>query len=259
MPSPFPGMDPYLEGYLWPDVHNALATKIRQQLAPQIQPRYVARLEVYVVEDESPESEVGIVYPDVEVMQRQQPTDSPTTFGNLATTPATATVPFLSPISVRIPTVEIRDRNENLLITCIEILSPVNKRQPGLSGYRKKRHRLHRAGVHLLEIDLLRRGQRPIMTRQLPDTDYLVALTRAEERTVDLWSLTVRDALPIVPVPLIPTDADAVLDLGTALSAIYDEALYKLSIDYNESPPPPKLSSTDEDWMRTYLRTNSST
>ena len=53
MPSPFPGMDPYLEGYLWPAVHSALAYKIRQQLAPQIHPDYVARIEIPVVEDES--------------------------------------------------------------------------------------------------------------------------------------------------------------------------------------------------------------
>lgn len=51
MPSPFPGMDPYLEGYLWPDVHAALAHKIRQQLAPQIQPNYMARLSISVIED----------------------------------------------------------------------------------------------------------------------------------------------------------------------------------------------------------------
>ncbi len=57
VPSPFPGMDPYLEGYLWPDVHGALAHKIRQQLAPQIQPKYVARLEVSVIEDTNPEAE----------------------------------------------------------------------------------------------------------------------------------------------------------------------------------------------------------
>jgi len=44
VPSPFPGMAPYLEGYLWPNVHSALAHIIRQQLAPQIQPKYVARL-----------------------------------------------------------------------------------------------------------------------------------------------------------------------------------------------------------------------
>ncbi len=47
MPSPFPGMDPYLEGYLWADVHNALASKIRQLLVPLLRPRYTARLEVY--------------------------------------------------------------------------------------------------------------------------------------------------------------------------------------------------------------------
>lgn len=47
MPSPFPGMDPYLEGYLWTDVHNALASKIRQLLVPLLRPRYTARLEVY--------------------------------------------------------------------------------------------------------------------------------------------------------------------------------------------------------------------
>src|SRR5215813_3616684 len=69
VPSPFPGMDPYLEGYLWPDVHSALAHTIRQQLAPQIQPKYVARIEISVIEDHSPEAEIGIMYPDVEVIK----------------------------------------------------------------------------------------------------------------------------------------------------------------------------------------------
>lgn len=64
MPSPFPGMDPYLETGLWPDVHNALASKIRAFLAPQLRPKYAARLEIYVVEDTSFDSEIGILYPD---------------------------------------------------------------------------------------------------------------------------------------------------------------------------------------------------
>lgn len=67
MPSPFPGMDPYLEGYLWPDVHNALAAKLRQLLTPLLRPRYTARLAIYVVEDLTPEGDVGIMYPDVEI------------------------------------------------------------------------------------------------------------------------------------------------------------------------------------------------
>jgi hypothetical protein len=59
-------MDPYLEGYLWSDVHRALAHKIRQQLAPQLQPKYVVRLEISVIEDQRPEVDIEIMYPDVE-------------------------------------------------------------------------------------------------------------------------------------------------------------------------------------------------
>ena len=69
MPSPFPGMDPYLEGYLWPDVHHRLATQISDQLMPHLRPRYVAHIEIQVVTDESPEAEIGIMYPDVEIVQ----------------------------------------------------------------------------------------------------------------------------------------------------------------------------------------------
>ncbi|MEL7495301.1 MAG: DUF4058 family protein [Cyanobacteria bacterium J06554_11] len=44
MPSPFPGMNPHLKGYLWPDVHSALASKTRQFL--MLRPKYAARLDV---------------------------------------------------------------------------------------------------------------------------------------------------------------------------------------------------------------------
>ena len=71
MTSPFPGMDPYLEGYLWPDFHHDLATAIKIQLAPQISPKYVARIELYTVEDTSPDRDVGIMYPDVEILKRK--------------------------------------------------------------------------------------------------------------------------------------------------------------------------------------------
>jgi hypothetical protein len=137
------------------------------------------------------------------------------------------------------------------LVTCVEILSPVNKREPNLTRYRHKRQRLYEAGVHVLEFNLLRRGTRPIIHPRLPSTHYLVALTRAQVGTTALWPLTVRDKLPFVPVPLQPPDADVVLDLPDALSAIYDEAAYDLSIDYQQLPPPPDFSESDQAWMRT--------
>lgn len=251
MPSPFPGMDPYLEGYLWSDVHNALASKIRALLVPQIRPKYAARLEVYVIEDISPTSEIGILYPDVEVLQIRQRSDATPhiSTSNIATTPPRLTLPVIQPVEVRIPTVEIRDTAKNVLVCCIEILSPVNKREPGITDYRKKRQRLYNANVHLIEIDLLRRGTRPFNHPRLPDVPYLMTLTRAGSGVIDVWPITLQDTLPTIPVPLRENDSDAVLDLQVALNAIYDEAGYDLSLDYTQSPPPPVLNEADVKWM----------
>jgi hypothetical protein len=255
MPSPFPGMDPYLEGYLWADVHNALASKIRQMLVPKLRPRYTARLEIYLVEDNHPEAEVGILYPDVEILRvRNAPAPISTSGGTaLATTPATLTLPLIEPVTIRIPTIEIRDAANNSLVTSIEILSPVNKREPGLAQYRQKRQRLYQANVHLIELDLLRRGTRPFNHPRLPATPYFVSLTRAQSAAVDLWPIALQEVLPIIPVPLKADDADIALDLGQALTEIYDEAGYDLSIDYNQAPPPPVLSETDRQWVRSVV------
>ena len=42
MPSPFPGMDPYLEGSLWMSIHSQLTAEIARQLAPKLRPKYLA-------------------------------------------------------------------------------------------------------------------------------------------------------------------------------------------------------------------------
>ena len=36
MPSPFPGMDPYLEGEMWQEFHETLAEPIRVELLAQL-------------------------------------------------------------------------------------------------------------------------------------------------------------------------------------------------------------------------------
>ena len=102
MPSPFPGMDPYLEGYLWPDVHSALASKIRQQLTPLLRPKYAARLEVYLAEDPFPEGEIGILYSDVEVVETQQPPVPPSPGSTLTIMPATLKLPVMQAVQVRL-------------------------------------------------------------------------------------------------------------------------------------------------------------
>jgi hypothetical protein len=80
----------------------------------------------------------------------------------------------------------------------------------------------------------------------VPSTHYLIALTRAHSGTTALWLLNVRDRLPYVPVPLLPPEADIVLNLPAALVAIYEEAGYDLSIDYSQPPPPPDFSPDDQ-------------
>jgi hypothetical protein len=242
MPSPFPGMDPYLEGYLWPDVHSALAHKIRQQLAPQIQPKYVARLEISVIEDYSPEAEIGIMYPDVEVIKVSARSHSP------PQAPSTIPLPH-----VRLTTVALRDVAQNILVTSIEILSPINKREPNLSHYRQKRERLREAHVHLLEIDLLRRGTRAWLHPRLPQVSYLMLLTRAQANAVEVWPIALQAPLPILPVPLRAPDPDVILDLSAALKAVYDEAFYQLSVDYTQDPPPPPLFNEEMAWISTQL------
>ncbi|MBS1251166.1 MAG: hypothetical protein MAG451_00196 [Anaerolineales bacterium] len=254
MPSPFPGMDPYLEGYLWPDVHTALAHKIRQLLAPQIQPKYVARLEISVIEDESFEAEVGVMYPDVEIVEAEPTPEA--VGGVMVAEPAAATAPLTIPVpQVRLVSVEIRDVAENELVTSIEIISPVNKREPNLSRYRQKRERIRNSDVHLLEIDLVRRGSRVWEYSRIPDVPYVVILTRAAASTMEVWPIELSDALPSLPVPLRPPDKDVVLDLSAALTTVYDEAYYQLSIDYQQDPPPPAFSVGEQAWMRQLLST----
>lgn len=254
MPSPFPGMDPYLEGYLWPDVHHRLAAQISRLLAPQIQPKYVARLEISVIEDETFEAEIGVMYPDVEIV-KMEPTPEPAG-GVMVAEPVVTTASLTIPIpQARLAAVEIRDVAENQLVTSIEIISPIKKREPNLSRYRQKRERIRNAGVHLLEIDLVRRGTRVWEYSRIPDVLYAVVLTRAGASTMEVWTIKLSETLPRLPVPLRHPDKDVVLDMPAALTTVYDEAYYHLSIDYQQDPPLPALTTEDQAWMRQLLST----
>ena len=257
MPSPFPGMDPYLESPLhWRDVHHRLAAEISRRLSPRLAPRYVARLETRLVAFSPDEEEISILYPDIEVAQTQLRELAIATY-ELATDVADAVPPpplvlrAIPPEQVELITVEIRDVAQGRLVAAIEILSPVNKRPiQGLEEYPAKRETVLSANAHLLEIDLLRQGTRPPRLIGLPQSDYFIFLTRAGRRNLtETWPVSVRDPLPVVPVPLLPGDKDVPLNLGHALRTIYDEARYDLSIDYSEPPVPP-LSEDDAAWAR---------
>jgi hypothetical protein len=70
MPSPFPGMDPYLEES-WGDVHHRLITYAADQLQTTLPKDLRARVEERVfVESEVPRR---TLYPDIRVVERTRP------------------------------------------------------------------------------------------------------------------------------------------------------------------------------------------
>jgi len=145
--------------------------------------------------------------------------------------------------------VEIHERETRRVVTVIELLSPTNK-APGADRelYLAKRLRYAHSNVHLVEIDLLR-GWPRMPVEGLPKCDYCVLVSRAEERpNVGLWPLTVRDPLPVVPIPLLPEDAPAQLDLQALLHRLYDAGGYEDYI-YSGSPHPP-LEAADQAWAK---------
>ena len=92
MPSPFPGMDPYIESpELWSDFHNDLASEIRAQLNQVIQPNYFARLTLYVTYEAIEVGKTFGIRPDVGVWRlREAPFES-------ALTPTAVVPPPLTP------------------------------------------------------------------------------------------------------------------------------------------------------------------
>src|SRR6516164_4053461 len=139
MPSPFPGMDPYLEyPGLWPDVHHNLITGCQGFLSSQLRPKYVVRVgeRTYITDESDPALAVQLRHPDVEVAGRSGwegtfvwPTGEVTQLE--VAEPVVATTWFEDEIHEAFLT--IIDRESREVVTFIEILSPSNK-VPGSPG-----------------------------------------------------------------------------------------------------------------------------
>lgn len=259
MPSPLPGMDPYIEAAdIWSDFHGDLAAEMRAELNRVLQPRYVARLTPHVTYEIVEIAERHNIRPDVGVWQPQPPSGVGASAGAVSTaTPVESAVEMEVPL--RLYTVEVHETDTWHLVTAIEILSPVNKRSSheAYHDYQRKRRALLRSATHLMEIDLLRGGERPPLARPVPQAPYYVTLSRVNRRPyVDVWPIRLWEKLPVLPVPLLDPDPDASLDLGMIVAAVYDRGAYVRLIDYNRPPPPPALSDTEAVWLDEHLRTH---
>ena len=259
MPSPFPGMDPYLERPgLWPDVHHELISQIRRALHPQLRPKYVASVELRVYISNDDDNGRKVMVPDVRVDKSNYPKNGPSR--SASTSALVVDEPtFITLLNEEIEEayLAIRETKSDALVAIIEVLSPTNKiaGSAGRNSFMAKRSEILNSEVHWLEIDLLRAGKPTALNAELRQSDYRIIVSHARNHLrARYWPLSIRQQLPIIGVPLRAKDPDVPLDLGSVLHSAYDETGWDLKIDYTQPPDPP-LNADDAKWANKLLRT----
>lgn len=145
MPSPFPGMDPFLEqDSVWPTFHYHLVNTLFQVVVPGLLERYRARVaeRTYVVEQ--------VLFTSVQTEDHREP--------------------FL----------EVRTRGDGKLVTLLEVISPTNKcTAAGRQAYRDRRQDAIRNKANVVEIDLVLQGAsvHDFSRESLPAWDYSVVVS----------------------------------------------------------------------------------
>jgi len=253
MPSPFPGMDPFLEGPSWPDFHLLFISEIRSRIVPRARTKYTVEAERRVYIETDPGDPDRIIRPDVVLaggageFELGVPTES------LVTEPAVVTVPMRMEHREAFLTVRLRETRE--VVTVIEVLSPANKRagSDGRDMYLDKREAILDSRTHLVELDLLRGGERLPTNEGLPPADYYGLVCRGNRRPkAEVYHWTIRQKMPKIPIPLLPPDPDILLDMQELFDSVYDRAGYDYSLDYTAGLSP-ALAEPDTDWAKDLL------
>lgn len=252
MPSPFPGMNPWLEqDDVWQDFHQSLIPILREIIADQVRPKYLVKIDEHLYLHELPEGERGLLGRGDVTVADHYAAESKSPTGTSIAAPAYGRLPVVTD-ALRQSYLEIRDRQSRELVTVLEVLSPTNKRSgPDREQFLAKRRGLMQSPVHYVEFDLLRGGPR-MPVDNLPPCDYYALVSLARERPrVGIWPIRLRDPMPKVPIPLRDPDPPVHVDLQEALNRVYDAAGYEDYI-YSGRPQPP-LTADDEEWAREIL------
>jgi len=249
-------MDPYLEEpSLWPDFHGAMLYGIRATLNAVLPERYVASINRHVwLRESDVDTRDRLGTPDMFIVDQS---------GVIAGAPRSITAPAV----VTLPVVRregdrylrIIDRQNRRVVTVIELLSPSNKDTSlDREDYLHKRNEYLATGTNLVEIDLLRAGERLPLGEPPPvPADYYILVSRAVDfPRAGVWPFSVRDSFPISAVPLGPGEDPVPLDLKPCLDRAYDEARYAAELDYTRPPTPP-LREPDATWARDLLAARS--
>jgi hypothetical protein len=251
-------MDPYLEAR-WADVHQSLITYSRDALQPNLPPGLRARVEERVfVETEA--EQIRRIVPDLHVAQypATHAGHSKLSDGSGAEV-AEPMIFLLEDEAVTEGFIEIRERGGGKVITVIEFLSPANKAGgEGQKLYLQKQRDLLHSDTNLVEIDLVRSGQRVLAfpEHRIPPPhrrDSLVCVRCAwSERGRALYALPLRERLPTIAIPLRQSDRPVPLDLQALLDQCYRNGRYD-DIDYAQ-PAIPALDGEDAAWAEALLK-----
>lgn len=220
MPSPFPGMDPFLEDQkLWPEYQHLLVTCLYQALLPGLVDRYRAR-----------------------VGQRHYFTEQAL---------------FTSVIKEEHAEeyIEIRQRGADRLVTLVEVVAPGNKtthigRQLYLDHWAAGKT----GGANIVEIDLVLQGQPPrgFSPNTQAEGEYAITVSRTN-RQENLEAFNLQRAMPRFRLPLAGDDRDMVVELHVIFNRAYDLGGFGGKIDYKLAPVP-MLSDSDRQWLDTLLK-----
>jgi len=261
LPSPFPGMDPYLEHPVrWMNFHDQLVVAIGHAIAPLVAPRYWVSVQerVYVGEPADADfirQQDRFRRPDVTVSRVPVEAVAPAL---MATTVAEA-----EPLTVYVPVQErIRETYLEIValpsytvVTVIEVLSPTNKQAgEGRTEYEAKRSEILRSDTHLVEVDLLRAGQPMRIDGGPGGVGYRILISRAGQRPrAELYHFGVRDRIPSFRLPLQRGDSEPLINLGDIVGRVYEQGAFYLVCDYTTDPIPP-LTPEDAAWADALLR-----
>lgn len=226
MPTPFPGMDPYLERPgLWQQVHADLIVDIRRFLAPLLRPRYSVAIEQHTYLTVWPPYQQSVGIPDVLITLPKNGTYD---------TAITVAVPaaVVHPVAGELPIpeeglveryLEVRQVTTQEVITMIEVLSLTNKTlREGRLQYQRKRHNVLNSLTHLVEIDLLRVGK-PLPMAVTGQDDYRIVVSRSQQRPqADIYLFGIRNLIPDFPIPLRTGETEPTLPLNQILHNLYD-------------------------------------
>lgn len=263
MPSPFPGMDPWLENrVLWQGFHNKFIAYCESALNRALPEGVVATTELRIQRTEGSD-----VRPDIGVVNRFATSPNvpgPRGRGGLALAERPVVAPLVVPIAPseeRQAFITLRDAlYQERVLTVIEILSPSNKSGRGYEHYRAKQDELLDSETSLIEIDLLRTGAHTVavpatsLLERGAQWDYLICLHDVTDRwNFQVWPLTLADRLPEIPIPLGPEFAPVSLDLQAVFTECYDTGRYGTLLRY-QTPPEVPFTEAQLPWVEEILR-----